>query len=366
MHSNSTTGAPWEATAVDLAERLAAGETTSAALVRACQDQIAAHDLAGAGLGALRVACTEAAADAGQLDAERRAGAVRGPLHGIPLLLKDNIDLRGYPTTSGCRALARAAPRRDAEVTRRLREAGAVLLGKTNLSEFSFEIRSRSSLGGEVRNPFDRRVTAGGSSGGSAAAVAAGFAVAALGTDTGGSIRVPAAFNGLVGLRPTHGLLDLRGVAPLAPSTDTVGPIARCVRDAALLFGVLAGGSVGANLAARREPRELPERRGLAGARLGLLRQAWGDEPPIRAALEAALTLLREAGAVPVDPVSLADDVLPIDRALVVDWEFRPAFDAYLRDNFEPGSAPQSLSEIQSSGEYLPAYRDALAKRITM
>ena len=207
---------------IDELRRDGSGDRSQAErLVVAYLDAVAADDRAPRPLNAIRRINPLAVEDAGAAD--RRPFDSRKPLHGIPLVLKDNIDMAGMPTSSGARAMAAAMPWRDAGVVRRLRDAGAILLAKTNLSEFSFEIRSRSSLAGDVLNPFDRDVTAGGSSGGAAAAVAAGFAVAAVGTDTGGSIRTPAAFNGLVGLRPTHGLVDSSGVAPLAPSTDTLG-----------------------------------------------------------------------------------------------------------------------------------------------
>lgn len=361
MHAHASRGSAIDATITELAPRVAAGSLAAETLVAGCQALIAAHDRRGAALGALIVECADAIGNARELDAERRRGGVRGALHGIPVVLKDNIDLQRYPTTSGCRALARVVALRDAAATRRLRQAGAILLAKTNLSEFSFEIRSRSSLAGDVRNPFDRSVTAGGSSGGTAAAVAAGFAMAGLGTDTGGSIRVPAAFNGLVGLRPTHGLLDLGGVAPLAPSMDTIGPIARSVGDIAVLLGVLTDAPSRTWLPDRSETR-----RGLAGARLGVLRQAFGADAPVQAAMDGALALMAGAGAVLIDPVGLPAGILPIDRPLVVDWEFRPAFDAYLRDNFEAGTAPASLSQIYASGEFLPSYRESLGRRIGM
>jgi Asp-tRNA(Asn)/Glu-tRNA(Gln) amidotransferase A subunit family amidase len=163
----------------------------------------------------------------------------------------------------------------------------------------------------------------------------------------------------LVGLRPTHGLLDLRGVAPLAPSTDTVGPIARCVEDVATILAILSGSPRSAWLAA-----EPGLRRGLQGARLGVLRQAFGTDAAIGSVIEAALAQMAGAGAILIDPVHLPDELLPIDRPLLVDWEFRPAFDAYLRDRFAPGTAPASLAEIVAGGEFLPDYRDALQRRL--
>jgi Asp-tRNA(Asn)/Glu-tRNA(Gln) amidotransferase A subunit family amidase len=283
------------------------------------------------------------------LDAERARGNARGKLHGIPIVLKDNIDVEGMPTSSGCLAMAGALPLRDAGVVSRLQEAGAVILGKTNLSEFSFEIRSRSSLGGDVRNPFDRHVTAGGSSGGTAAAIAAGFAVAGVGTDTGGSIRTPSSFNGLVGLRPSFGLIDRSGVAPLAPSTDTVGPMGRSVQDIAILLSAMTGAACNHFPAA-------PFR--LRNARVGVMRQAFGEDQEIGAIIGSALSTMRAAGARMIDPVQMQPDLLPTGGPHIVDWEFRPHFDRYLAENFVPGTAPASIAQIMQSGAYLAEYRD--------
>ncbi len=340
---------PSERTIGALAPRLATGELSATALLEECLGAISARD---GEIGAMLALDPRARAEAEACDAEAREGRARGPLHGIPFAVKDNIDVKGLATTSGCRALAGAMPLRDAAQVGRLRAAGAVIVGKTNLSEFSFEIRSRSSLGGDVRNPFVRHATAGGSSGGTAAAVAAGFAVAGLGSDTGGSIRVPAAYCGLVGLRPTHGLLDIAGVAPLAPSTDTIGPIARSVDDAAVLFAVMSG-AIHAGLLGRP----------VTGRRVGVLRQAFGTHGEIAAAVERASAILASEGVEIVDPVTLPEDVLPIGRAHIVDAEFADAFDAYLARNFQPGTAPGSLAEIITGGAYLHAYEADLLRR---
>jgi Asp-tRNA(Asn)/Glu-tRNA(Gln) amidotransferase A subunit family amidase len=345
----------------DLAPRLAEGAVRTEEVMSVCLAQIAAHDRQGACLAAILTIASEAEADARQLDTTQRSGRVPGPLHGIPVVIKDNIDLAGHPTTSGNPTLSRAMAMRDAEQTFRLRQAGALILAKTHLSEFSFEVRSRSSLGGDVRNPFDTAVTAGGSSGGSAAAVAAGFAVAALGTDTGGSLRIPAAFNGLVALRPTHGWLDLRGTAPLAPSTDTIGPLGRCVMDVARVLAVMAPAVDAAGLALQVGSRE-----GMRGRRIGVLRQAVGEEGVIEAAMRDALGIMAAAGARLIDPLMLPTSVLPVGDAAIVDWEFQTAFDRYLRTNFSPGDAPGSLGEIVRSGKFLPDYRDSLAKRLSI
>ncbi|MBB2902435.1 amidase [Kineococcus radiotolerans] len=239
--------------AVDAAARLAAGAVTSVGLVRAYLDRIAAYDdphgdqpglrsVVAVGPDVLRVAARR--------DAERAAGAVRGPLHGVPVLVKDNCATRDLPTSVGSVALATYRTRDDAVAVRRLRDAGAVVLGKTNMSEFGWHgTFTRSSVRGEARNPYDQRLSTSGSSGGTAAAVAASFAAAGLGTDSCGSILGPSAHQGLVGFRPTAGLVPVEGVVPLSARQDAVGPMTTCVADAALLASVLAADpSLGAGL----------------------------------------------------------------------------------------------------------------------
>ncbi len=343
-------------TIAEIAPEIAEGRITATSLIDEAFARIAADDRQGANLGAIIRVNPEADADARALDAERARSGVRGPLHGLPVVIKDNIDVYGLPTSSGCIALAAAMPRRDAEQTRRLRAAGAIILAKTNMSELSFEIRSRSSIGGDVRNPFNPSVTAGGSSGGTAAAVAAGFAMAGLGTDTGGSIRTPAAYNGLVGFRPTHGLIDTSGTAPLAPTADTVGPIARSVEDAVLLAELMIGVRFGSW---RAEGGLLPT---LRGRRIGVLWQAFGACEEIARACNAALAEGARAGAV-LEPISLAEDVLPTCPVDIVDHEFASAFDTYLQTNFISG-APHSLAQIVRSSAHLPEYRQAMERRV--
>jgi Asp-tRNA(Asn)/Glu-tRNA(Gln) amidotransferase A subunit family amidase len=289
--------------------------------------------------------------DAVNSDLEAALHGKSGLLHGFILGVKDNIDVAGMATSSGCKALAHAMPHQDAEVIHRLRQAGALVIGKTNLSEFSFEIRSRSSLGGDVRCPFAPHATAGGSSGGSAVALACGFADGALGTDTGGSIRIPAACNGLVGFRPAHGALPMAGIAPLAPSTDTVGPIARNVEDALLLYRAM-GGVV-----------EVPAT--LRKMRVGVLRQAFGDDPAIRQTMEKAADRLDHHGVQLVDPVVIDGLETLLAGPHIVDLEFATAFSAYLARNFQPGTAPASLTALMESGDYLPEYQATLERRLT-
>ncbi|SFK06806.1 Asp-tRNAAsn/Glu-tRNAGln amidotransferase A subunit [Sphingomonas sp. NFR04] len=335
-----------EPTIATLASHLASGQLRARDLLDACLVAIAARD---GNLHAMLAMNLDARAEADAADRAAAQGRSLGPLHGIPIVVKDNIDVAGMPTTSGCIGLRGAMPVGDANVVSRLRAAGAVLVGKTNLSELSFEIRSRSSLGGDVLHPLNLEVTPGGSSGGTAVAVACGFAVAGLGTDTGGSLRIPAAYTGLVGFRPAQYALPMNGIAPLAPATDTVGPIARSVDDVALLLAAL-----GLRFAAA------PDRQ----PRIGILRQAFGSDRAISAALAPAIDALARSDVQIIDPVALPDALLPISGDHIVDAQFADAFDGYLATNFVPGTAPATLSALVKSGAHLPDYAPQLRARL--
>ena len=219
--------------------RLASGKTTSADLVGAC---IARIDVYNPKVNAfLTVLREQALAQAKTLDGERRSGRVRGPLHGVPIALKDNIDTAGIRTTAASAVFDDRVPAEDAEVTRRLMAAGAIVIGKANLHEFAFGGTSATSYYGPVRNPWALDRNPGGSSGGSAAAVSTNMCYGALGTDTGGSIRTPSSYCSVVGLKPTYGLVSIRGIIPLTLSLDHCGAITRTVMDAAMMLNVLAG-----------------------------------------------------------------------------------------------------------------------------
>jgi amidase len=295
----------------DLLERLEAGTLTTVDLVRSLLDRIEALDHAGPALHAIISLAPDALGVAAQLDAERAAGARRGPLHGIPVLVKDNIDTAGpLGTTAGSLALAGSGPTTDAPLVTSLRDAGALILGKTNLSEWA-NIRSEmsssgwSAVGGLCRNPHALDRSAGGSSSGSGAAVAAGFAPLAVGTETDGSITCPAALNGLVGLKPTVGSIPGAGIVPISHRQDTAGPMTRSIRDAALLFAVLSGQS---------PDTVTPGAADVAGLRVGIARsRMWGHHPGSDAAATAILAGLREAGVDVVDDVELPP--LPTDRS---------------------------------------------------
>ena len=226
-------------TLAEASARIRAGSVTSTDLVSACLSRV---DVYNPKINAfITVTRDGALAEAKLLDAEQRAGKLRSPLHGIPIALKDNIDTAGVRTTAASAVFDDRVPAEDAEVARRLAGAGAVLIGKTNLHEFAMGGTSATSYYGPVRNPWALDRNPGGSSGGSAAAVSTDLCYAALGTDTGGSIRTPASYCSVVGLKPTYGLVSIRGIIPLILSLDHCGPITRTVMDAAIVLNVLAG-----------------------------------------------------------------------------------------------------------------------------
>src|SRR5439155_13535692 len=226
-------------TLAQASSRIQAGSVTSTELVKACLARVDVYNLK---INAFITVTRDAAlAQARARDAEQRSGKLRGPLHGIPIALKDNIDTAGVRTTAASAVFDDRVPTEDAEVARRLTAAGAILIGKTNLHEFAMGGTSATSYYGPVRNPWALERNPGGSSGGSAAAVATDLCYGALGTDTGGSIRTPASYCSVVGLKPTYGLVSIRGIIPLTVSLDHCGPITRSVADAAMLLNVLAG-----------------------------------------------------------------------------------------------------------------------------
>ena len=263
-----------------------AGTLTSEVLVGLYLARIEAYDQAGPHLNAVITLNPHASERARALDAERRSNGPRSALHGIPFVLKDNIDTADLPTTAGSSLLAGSLPADDAFLVRKLREAGAIILAKLNMSEFASGA-AISSLGGPIRNPHDLVRSPAGSSGGTGASIAAAFAQVGLGTDTGGSIRGPSTANGIVGLKPTHGLIGRDGIVPLALSFDTVGPMARHVYDVAAALGVMTGIDPGDDATLKSEGRfetdytQYLDADALAGARLGIARDFLGQDADV-------------------------------------------------------------------------------------
>lgn len=294
-----------EASIAQLQEWMAAGRATSAEITAAYLARIRAYDQAGPRLNAMIRLNPDALAEAEALDRERAIRGPRGPLHGIPVILKDNYDLAGMPTTAGSLGLASLMPPDDAAQVRKLREAGAVFIGKANLHELASGISTIASLGGQTLNPYDLTRNPGGSSGGTGAAIAASFATLGWGTDTCGSIRIPASHNNLVGLRPTKGLSSIDGIFPLAHSQDVGGPLARSVRDLAVGLDATVGPDPADPATQALEGRTLPgfvdalDPAALRGARIGIPRALFGgtgetDGAPL---VRAALAKMVELGA---------------------------------------------------------------------
>ena len=290
-------------TIAEFGRQLRGRETTSAAITDECLKRIAADNPR---LNAfILVMADEARRQARELDAELAAGRDRGPLHGVPISVKDLLDVRGTPTTAASKVRAGHMADRDATAIAHLRQAGAVIVGKTNLHEFAFGTTNEDSAYGPARNPHDPTRSPGGSSGGSAASVAAGMALATIGTDTGGSIRIPAAACGIVGLKPSLGDVSTAGVVRLSHTFDHVGPLAQTVADASLVYHALLGDHAAA----------MPAPRPLTGLRLAVLRKYFCDllDDEVRARFEEAIGRLRAAGA-HVDDVEIlrADEIAPV------------------------------------------------------
>ena len=332
-----------EATVADIEAAFDAGALSCPTLVQMYLDRIAAYDDAGPLLNSIITVNPRVLEVARELEDEQGERGPRGSLHCIPVLLKDNIDTADMPTTNGTVILRDAMPPDDAYVTRALREAGAIILGKASLGEFAGG-NSYNSVDGRTVNPYHPLRSAGGSSSGSAVAVAANLAVFSVGSDTSTSVRGPASFTGIVGLRPTTGLISRDGIAPKNLNFDTAGPMARTVTDATILLAVIAGPDPadpdGLSLevfaahpagpaAERMDYTRFLERGALQGARLGVARDYFGGDPEIDALAEAAIDTMRDLGAVIVDPVTFDGSSVDGVRR-VADYRFRADWEAYL------------------------------------
>ncbi len=344
-------------------DALRAGRISCRALIDACLANIHAHDQHGAQLNAVVAINAQAQARADALDAQWAAtGRLAGPLHGVPVVVKDNFHTHDMPTRAGAQALSEACLPLESAATQALRDAGAIILAKTNLHELALAGLSVSSSNGQTRNPYDPARTPGGSSGGTGAALAAGYALAGLGTDTVNSIRSPASANGLVGLRPTRGLVSRAGIVPVAESQDVAGPLALCVADAARLLDALAGFDARDPVTAlgvghRPDAYAAALHHALpAPPRLGVLRALFGTEgenAAVNQVLDAAFARLTAQGMTLVEidaPDIRADAILAgLD---VQRWEFRTQFEAYLAQRRDP--TIHSLADLIADGRYHP------------
>ena len=345
-----------EISIAELHDRMQRGELTSVELVEWYLERIESIDQSGIALNAIIEANPDAMEIARSLDKEWRRSGPRGPLHGIPVVLKANVDTADrMRTTAGSLALADHVPGRDAFVVSRLRDAGAVILGKANLSEWA-NFRSMhsssgwSSLGGQTRNPYDSARNPCGSSSGSAVAVAANLTTVAVGTETNGSIVCPSGVNGIVGIKPTLGLVSRSGIIPIAHSQDTAGPMARSVRDAAILLSAMTGIDAADPASADVPPRS-PDYAaklaadGLSGRRIGVIRShpGAGRNPDVEAIVTASIEALRSQGAEIVDPIDIAMEGVHDAELTVLLYEFKEDLNGYLERS---GATIGSLTDI--------------------
>ena len=328
--------------ATDARDRMAAGTLTSEALTRAYLDRIAKIDDAGPTLNAVIEINPKAVADAAALDAERKAGKVRGPMHGVPVLIKDNVDIAGMVNSAGSLALADNHPGADAFVVKRLRDAGAVILGKTNLSEWANFRSTRStsgwsSRGGQTKNPYVLDRNACGSSSGTGAAIAASLAAVGVGTETDGSVICPSSVNGLAGLKPTVGVVSRSGIIPISVSQDTAGPMARSVSDLAMMLTAMAGvdesdpSGAGATGKIAADYTTFLKTDALKGKRFGLLRQAMGYHPDVDASALKAVDAIKAAGGEVVDVKIAGYNSWNDPEFTVLLYEFKDGLNQYLK-----------------------------------
>lgn len=376
-------GMPWAADAAtfqlqgatvdSINQAFDAGILTSQQLTQLYLNRIEAYDQQGPNLNSLITVQPDALAIAAALDQERLISGPRSPLHGIPIILKDNYNTFDMPTTAGALVLKDFVPEQDAFQVQKLREAGAIILAKANLSEFAFSgSASVSSLGGTTVNAYDPLFTPAGSSGGTATAIAAEFGVIGFGTDTGGSIRNPASVSNLFGLRPTIGLSSRSGIVPLALSQDVGGPMTRTVSDLAYTLDVTVGFDPDDPITATSIGK-IPDTytsfldvNALQGSKIGIVRELFGLDADPQAAkvnqvINQAILDISGLGAEIVDNVTIPnlDEILSFPS--LSGFEFKFNLNDYLAEN--PNAPVQSLEEIIASGEFLPAFTNTLIAR---
>jgi len=347
-----------EVTISDLQNDMRAGKTSSQSITRKYLERINDIDKKGPAINSVIEINPEAVAIAEALDRERKDKGPRGPLHGIPVLIKDNIDTADrMTTTAGSLALLGSRPPEDSFVARKLREAGAVILGKTNLSEWA-NFRSNhsssgwSGRGGQTKNPYALDRNPCGSSSGSGAAAAANLCAATVGTETDGSVVCPSSANGLVGIKPTVGLISRSGIIPISHTQDTAGPIVRTVTDAAILLGALAGidpNDATTKLSAGKSfapYTQFLDKNGMRGARLGIARKHFGFNDRVDKLMKGLIDVMKQLGAVIVDPADIPTSGKFDDSELeVLLYEFKADLNAYLA-RLGPRAPARSLKDV--------------------
>jgi len=365
-----------ELSAQDAQVAMAAGTLTSRTLTRSYLERIARIDDGGPMLNAVIEVNRDAMKEAELMDSERAAGKVRSGLHGIPVLVKDNVDVAGLVNSAGSLALEAHRPAGDAFVIAKLREAGAVILGKTNLSEWANFRSTRSSSGwssrgGQTKNPYALDRNPCGSSSGTGSAIAASLGAIGIGTETDGSIICPSAVTGLVGLKPTVGLVSRSGIIPISISQDTAGPMGRTVTDVAMLLNVMAAvddkDPAGPASSGHRpvDYSDFLRSDALEGKRVGVLRQAMGFHPGVDAVMAAAIDEIRRGGAEVVDVKMATYNQWNDPELEVLLYEFKDGLNAYLRNSRAPVSSLESLIKwnAEHTGEVMPHFGQELFER---
>lgn len=357
-----------EATIAEMQTAMEQGKVSSVTLVQLYLARINRYDDQ---LNAILTVNDKAVETARALDEERKTQGSRGPLHGIPIIVKDNYDTADMPTTAGCVCLKDSIPDDDSEQVARLKAAGAIIIAKANLDEFAFNITTSSSLGGQTLNPYNPGHYPGGSSGGTGAAIAANFAAAGLGTDTGGSIRIPSSLNSLVGIRPTIGLSSRDGIIPLALTQDVGGPMARTVADAAAVLEATAGYDA-KDLVTTQSLGRVPDsylsyldKEGLRGARIGVVTQLLegtkAEQKEVNDIVLQAVKDMEKLGATAVD-IEIPNYEAIMKFPSLSGWEFKFQLNNYL-ESLGDDAPYHSLEEIIASGEYMESHKSSMEAR---
>lgn len=358
-----------ETTIDDVQQAMLAGKLTCRQLVEQYLVHIERYDQQGPCINAIISINPQALPEADALDALlQRIGKLNGPLHGVPVLLKDNINTQSWATTAGSAAMANYIPTADAFITTRLKQAGALILAKTNLHEFAIWGETISSILGQSLNPYDLTRTPGGSSGGTGAAIACNMGLIGIGTDTINSVRSPASACNLVGIRPTLGLVSRSGIVPYSLTQDTAGPLCRTVKDAVRTLDCLAGydsEDAATAWAVNRQPRSYLDSlnpNGMRNKRIGVLRSFFGTElchTPVNRVIENALELMQSSGAIIIPLTEQIDSAWLVQEVSVHLDDFKTHLDAYL-STLDASAPVHSMADILASGKYHPGIEENL------